>query len=231
MTRNIFSCTGMKARRQTLLLNDERTGGKVFLWGVVEVMEPDMQDFKQGEPYSKQIGTEGEPLPLSVSWIVDYIELERNFLKNPQREYSIDGQTVRFMGETRVLEPNEDCSLIQSMDELEKNNLHVVLPKRNCTGFLNVWLDQARNTEALVNGNTQIQDQTFCLSCVIILVVQSSSLLYFSLPSPREVAQSAGGRRCPCSAFDNPGRLSAPFRSDTGTLKNQLYTSGFRTPM
>ena len=157
MTRNVYSCSGMKARRQTLILNDERTGGKVFLWGMVEVMEPDMQDFKQGEPYSKQVVTEGEPLPLSVSWIVDYIELERNFLKNPQRGYSIDGQTVRFMGETRVLEPNEDCSLIQSMDELEKNNLHVVLPKRNCTGFLNVWLDQARNTEALVNGNTQIQ--------------------------------------------------------------------------
>ena len=156
-TRNIFSCTGMKARRQTMILNDERTGGKIFLWGVVEVMEPDMQDFAQTEPFIKRIETEDGGLPLSVSWIVDYIELEKPFLKNPQEDYSIDGQTVRFMGETRVLEPNEDCSLILSMDELEKNNLHVVLPKRNCTGYLNVWLDQARNTEALVNGNTQIQ--------------------------------------------------------------------------
>lgn len=139
------------------MLNDRRTDGKIFLWGVVEVMEPDMQDFRQTVPYTKQIEAEDGGLPLSVSWIVDYIELDNHFLRNPQDGYSIDGQTVRFMGETRVLEPNEDCSLILPMDELEKNNLHVVLPKRNCTGYLNVWLDQARNTETLVNGNTQIQ--------------------------------------------------------------------------
>lgn len=157
MTRNVCSCSGMKARRQTLILNDERTGGKIFLWGVVEVMESDMQDFRQTEPCTKLIETEDGGLPLSVSWIVDYIELEKDFLKNPQEEYRIDRQTVRFIGETRVLEPNENCALILPMDELEKNNLHVVLPKRNCTGYLNVWLDQNRNTEALVNGNTQIQ--------------------------------------------------------------------------
>ena len=157
MVRNIFSCSGMKARRQTLLLNDERTGGKVFLWGIVEVLEPDMQDFTPTEPYSKQIRTEGGDLPLSVSWVVDYIELDKRFLKNPQEEYSIDGQKVRFIGEKRVLEPNEECSLLLPMDELEQNNLHVVLPKRNCTGYLNVWLDQDRNTGSLVNGNTQIQ--------------------------------------------------------------------------
>lgn len=65
MTRNVYSCSGMKARRQTLILNDKRTGGKVFLWGMIEVMEPDMQDFKQGEPYSKQVVTGGDKLPRS----------------------------------------------------------------------------------------------------------------------------------------------------------------------
>lgn len=141
----------------TLLLNDERTGGKVFLWGVVEVLEPDMQDFTLTEPYSKQIGTESDNLTLSVSWVVDYIELEKHFLKRSLEEYNIDGQKVRFIGGKRVLEPNEDCSLLLPMDQLEQNNLHVVLPKRNCTGYLNVWLDQERDTETLVNGNTQIQ--------------------------------------------------------------------------
>lgn len=157
MTRNIFYCSGMKARRQTLLLNDERTNGKVFLWGVVEALEPDMQDFTPTEPYSLQIGLEGDSLPLSVSWVVDYIELGKHFLKKSLEEYSIDGQKVRFIGEKRVLEPNEKCSLLLPMDEVEQNNLHVVLPKRSCTGYLNIWLDQGRNAEAIVNGNTQIQ--------------------------------------------------------------------------
>lgn len=157
MMRNVYSCLGKIARRQTLLLNDTRTGGKMFMWGVVEVMEPDMQDFAHSGSYSKQIETEDGTLPLSVSWIVEYIELDKHFLKNPQKEYAIDGQKVSFIGEKRVLEPNENCSLILTMDEMEQNNLHVVLPKRNCTGYLNVWIDLNRDTEALINENPMLQ--------------------------------------------------------------------------
>lgn len=158
MSNNVFSYLGCSARRQTLFLANMRTGEKVFLWGVVEVVEPDMQDYTHGSPLLTIFGAETDNSPFSVGWSVDNIELTESFLNTPQKSYTIDGAKIRFMGKSMALEPNANSSLLLLMDELEQNNLHVVLPKRDCTGYLNVWLDKDRDTETFVMEHKTLQE-------------------------------------------------------------------------
>lgn len=158
MMRDLLSCVGLVARRQTLFLTNMRTGEKVFLWGVVEVLEPDMQDYTHVSLRLTVFGAETDNSPFSVGWSVDNIELTESFLKQPQIGYIIDGAKIRFMGKSMVQDPNANSSLLLLMDELEQNNLHVVLPKRDCTGYLNVWLDKDRDTETFVMENKTLQE-------------------------------------------------------------------------
>lgn len=130
----------------------------MFLWGVVEVVEPDMQDYTYAAPGLTVFGAETDNSPFSIGWSVDNIELTESFLKQPQINYTIDGTKIKFMGKSMVLEPHAKSSLLLQMDELEQNNLHVVLPKRDCTGYLNVWLDKDRDTETFVMENKALQE-------------------------------------------------------------------------
>lgn len=157
MMRSVFSCLGLTARRRTLFLKDNRTGEKVFLWGIVEMVEPDMQDYTITQPRLNLLDSGTDNFPFSVGWSVDTVDLTDSFLKNPQRDYSIDGSKIRFMGKSMILEPNANSSLLLLMDELEQNNLHVVLPKRDCAGYLNVWLDMGRDTETFITENAILQ--------------------------------------------------------------------------
>ena len=118
MSNNVFSYLGCSARRQTLFLANMRTGEKVFLWGVVEVVEPDMQDYTHGSPLLTIFGAETDNSPFSVGWSVDNIELTESFLNTPQKSYTIDGAKIRFMGKPMALEPNANSSMILSMVEL-----------------------------------------------------------------------------------------------------------------
>ena len=158
MMRSVFSCLGLTARRRTLFLKDNRTGEKVFLWGIVEMVEPDMQDYTIALPRLNLLDTGTDNFPFSVGWSVDTVDFTDSFLKNPQRYYMIDGSKIRFLGKSMILEPNANSSLLLLMDELEQNNLHVVLPKRDCTGYLNVWLDKDRDTETFVMENKTLQE-------------------------------------------------------------------------
>ena len=154
---NVFSRIGQLARRHTLFIKDRRTGNRIFLWGVVEILEPDMQDYVLGTPEDKYFEIEDDGSPFTVCWIAEFVNIEEGFVRNPTANYVIGDSHIKILGENWVLEPNEACALLLMMDELERNNLHVVLPRRNCTGFLNVWIDKDRKTETFVQEKKSLQ--------------------------------------------------------------------------
>ncbi len=155
------SIIGKTAHRHSLLLKNEKANQFYLLWGIVDVVEPDMQDYsvKEQQVICKRSQSSSGRNPYNVYYTHDIITLDEQFLKSPENAYVIDNEDIRMFSATRFhLYPNSSNSYLSSSDE-DNNCLKQFLPKRDCGFALHIMKGDSSGIEALLEKYSYLVDQ------------------------------------------------------------------------
>lgn len=121
---DLKSIIGKCAIRHSLLLRSENTKQYYLLLGIVDVVEPDMQDFpadKRKMVCERSHNSSGRN-PYNLYYTEDVITLSESFLKDTENAYNVDTDTIQILSPDGFrLYPNSSNSFLPSFDD--SNNL------------------------------------------------------------------------------------------------------------
>lgn len=162
MNYNITTYIGQTARRHSVYIEHSITRSKKLVCSVIEKLEDDMFDFDE-EPFYKE--TEIDTVSgYKVCLVRDNLILTEEFISEPQSNFVIGGEKIELIAQSLVWEPVFSQSMIVNMDDLKAHELNAVLPRRNCSAFVNSLIDGSRSMQTFLNDNpnliTKIEELT-----------------------------------------------------------------------
>lgn len=164
---DINSIIGKYAIRHTLLLRNEKTKLFYLLLGIVDVVEPDMQDFPTDERKvvcERSHDSSGKN-PYNLYYTEDVITVDEAFLKNTENAYIVDTDTIQMFSSGGFrLYPNSPNSFLSDVDE-NNNLLRQILSKRDCGCGLHILRGNSATIDKLLKENQYLTEQLAELSC------------------------------------------------------------------
>ena len=164
---DINSIIGKYAIRHSLLLRNEKTKLFYLLLGIVDVVEPDMQDFPTDERKvvcERSHDSSGKN-PYNLYYTEDLITVDEAFLKNTENAYIVDTDTIQmFSSDGFRLYPNSPNSFLPDFDE-NNNLLRQIFPKRDCGCGLHILRGNSATIDKLLKENQYLTEQLAELSC------------------------------------------------------------------
>ena len=157
------------AIRHILSIRDEHTQQFHAVFMIVDILEPDMQDY----PADVANALKTKKLPFrSVasqssnmynSYLTsEYISIDKEFINDPTSNISYRGTPIDFIcGSFQHIPRLDSVSLLLSSDESDAVLLRSVLPKRKCSSFVNIYRDTTRAAQNLIykKENDYLQKQ------------------------------------------------------------------------
>lgn len=164
---DINSIIGKEAIRHSLLLRSENTKQYYLLLGIVDVVEPDMQDF----PADKRMVVcdrshdSSKKNPYNLYYTEDVITVSDSFLKDTVNAYIVDTDTIQMLSPDGFrLYPNSPNSFLPSFDD-SNNLLRQMLSKRDCGCGVHVLRGNSATIDKLLKENKYLMEQLAELSC------------------------------------------------------------------
>lgn len=146
------------AIRHILSIRDEHTHQFHAVFTIVDILEPDMQDY----PADVANALKTKKLPFrsvasqssnmyNAYLTSEYISIDKEFINDPTSNISYGGTPIDFICSSFQHIPRLDSvSLLLSSDESDAVLLRSVLPKRKCSSFVNIYRDTTRAAQNLI---------------------------------------------------------------------------------
>ena len=138
------------AIRHILSIYEEKKHLFHAVFMIVDVLEPDMQDYpadvakalKVKERPFRSVASKGSN-KYNAYLTSEYIRIDKAFVTNPTSGLDYNGTDINFMfGSFQHVPQLDSLSLLLSSDESDAVLLRSVLPKRKCSSFVNhQWLE------------------------------------------------------------------------------------------
>ncbi len=161
------SIIGKYAIRHSLLLRNENTEQYYLLLGIVDVVEPDMQDFpadKRKMVCERSHNFSGRN-PYNLYYTEDVITVSESFLNDTENAYNVDTATIQMLSPDGFrLYPNSPNSFLPSFDD-SNNLLRQMLPKRDGGCGVHVLRGNSATIDKLLKENKYLIEQLAELSC------------------------------------------------------------------
>lgn len=162
------------AIRHILSIRDEHTHQFHAVFMIVDILEPDMQDY----PADVANALKTKKLPFrsvasqssnmyNAYLTSEYISIDKEFINDPTSNISYGGTPIDFFcGSFQHIPRLDSVSLLLSSDESDAVLLRSVLPKRKCSSFVNIYRDTTRAAQNLIckKENEYLQKQLTELS-------------------------------------------------------------------
>lgn len=159
----ISNLIGKEARRVTFSIQSESSYNMLF--SVIELLEPDMQDFnvfrREGKKYIFRSEASNSSKPYNVYMTIDWITIDEAFLREPYNNFRVYGTPYKFYSNGYRLRP--------AMDELpyimndsyhdNTNELQKVLPLRQCSKALYSLISNDDIASSIINENDYLRKQ------------------------------------------------------------------------
>ena len=161
------SIIGKTAHRHSLLLKNEKANQFYLLWGIVDVVEPDMQDFPidKRKMVCERSHDSSEKNPYNLYYTEDVITINEAILKDTENAYIVDNDSIKMLSPDGFrLYPNSPNSFLQSFDG-SNNLLRPRLPKRYCGCGVHVLRGNSATIDKLLKENKYLMEQLAELSC------------------------------------------------------------------
>jgi len=166
---DINSIIGKYAIRHSLLLRNEKTKLFYLLLGIVDVVEPDMQDFPTDERKvvcERSHDSSGKN-PYNLYYTEDLITVDEAFLKNTENAYIVDTDTIQmFSSDGFRLYPNSPNSFLPDFDE-NNNLLRQIFPKRDCGCGLHILRGNSATIDKLLKENQYLTERKCSVNAVL----------------------------------------------------------------
>ena len=155
------SIIGKYAIRHSLLLRNENTEQYYLLLGIVDVVEPDMQDFpadKRKMVCERSHNFSGRN-PYNLYYTEDVITVSESFLNDTENAYNVDTATIQMLSPDGFrLYPNSPNSFLPSFDD-SNNLLRQMLPKRDGGCGVHVLRGNSATIDKLLKENKYLIDR------------------------------------------------------------------------
>lgn len=161
------SIIGKTAHRHSLLLKNEKANQFYLLWGIVDVVEPDMQDFPidKRKMVCERSHDSSEKNPYNLYYTEDVITINEAILKDAENAYIVDNDSIKMLSPDGFrLYPNSPNSFLPSFDG-SNNLLRQMLPKRDCGCGVHVLRGNSATIDKLLKENKYLMEQLAELSC------------------------------------------------------------------
>ena len=157
------------AIRHILSIRDEHTQQFHAVFMIVDILEPDMQDYpadvanalKTKKPPFRSIASQSSNM-YNAYLTSEYISIDKEFINDPTSNISYRGTPIDFIcGSFQHIPRLDSVSLLLSSDESDAVLLRSVLPKRKCSSFVNIYRDTTREAQKLIckKENDYLQKQ------------------------------------------------------------------------
>lgn len=161
---------GKEFRRTTISI--QHNGDYYVAFAVLELLESDMQDVNDfpaspnGNPWIKRADATSANLPYNAYMTVDNVVLAKDFLDHPIDNYVINNQKLKFFGSTISPNPSDYSNSILMSDSFHDDapTIQQILPLRQCSKFLNAYIDKDKAAQKIVLGDVHLQKQLSQLS-------------------------------------------------------------------
>lgn len=161
------SIIGKTAHRHSLLLKNEKANQFYLLWGIVDVVEPDMQDFPidKRKMVCERSHDSSKKNPYNLYYTEDVITINEAILKDAENAYIVDNDSIKMLSPDGFrLYPNSPNSFLPSFDG-SNNLLRQMLPKRDCGCGVHVLRGNSATIDKLLKENKYLMEQLAELSC------------------------------------------------------------------
>ena len=145
--------TSGTAIRHILSIHDENTDEYHAVFMIVDVLEPDMQDYPSDINHRKlyRSASSSGNNEYNAYLSKDYISISKDFVNDPANNIIFNKQNLDFIHEEFQHVPSSDkLSLLLSSDEKESLLFRAILPKRRYNSFINIYRDEKRKAQKLI---------------------------------------------------------------------------------
>lgn len=167
----IDNIIGKVAIRRSLLLRNENTKSYYLLLGIVDVVEPDMQDYPRNERevICERSHESSGNNPYNLYYTEEVITVKEDFLKDTENAYVIESKVnfeyiKMFSSDGFQLYPASSNSFLPNFED-ENNFLKNFLPKRDCGFGLHILRGNSAPLEKLLRETSYLIKQLLELSC------------------------------------------------------------------
>lgn len=157
---------GRLACRHTFSMLEQKSKRYILLFGVIDIIEPDMQDYPQSieealkaKPFLYRSSKSSGSNEYNVYYARNFIIVTNEMLENPFDNYFIGKDEMKSdMVVIETLPKNGDFSFIvnKSQGETELTN---ILPKRDCLYYVNTFIKDNGNLKKIFNEHSYLKDQ------------------------------------------------------------------------
>ena len=154
MNYNISTYIGQTVRRLIVYIEHSVTHNRKLICSVIEKLEDDMFDFNE-DLCHRESGVD-----LSSGYkaclAFDKVVLTADMIERPHECFELDGAKIEFIAQRMIMEPSIRQTMLVNMDSLNSYEFNAVLPKRNCTAFINCLIDSNRSVQTFLEGNKSL---------------------------------------------------------------------------
>ena len=156
----------LRARRHTLMLYAPEQDKLYHLFSVIEVIEPDMQDYDAPDPKrdakaSDSLTSKGNEY--NIYYHIETFELTREGLRQIAGPYAVGKERVNLICDKYEMEPTEDVCYVTDRNQMGVN-LSLLFPKREGPYYIKTFVETERRLEKIVMGNENLKQQLSELS-------------------------------------------------------------------
>lgn len=159
----ILKLIGKEARRVTFSIQSDNN--YYMLFSVIELLQPDMQDFNdyrgEGGKYIYRSETSNSSKPYNVYMTIDWMTIDEAFLQEPYNHFCVYGTSYKFYSNRYRLRPAMDeLPYIMNDSYHDSNNeLQKVLPLRQCSKALYSFIANDDIASSIINENDYLRRQ------------------------------------------------------------------------
>lgn len=158
---------GKVAFRRSLLLRNEKAKLYYLLLGIVDFVEPDMQDYPTKERKAvceRSHDSSGKNL-YNLYYTEETMTVNEAFLNDTANAYVIDSEPIKMLSSDGFhIYPDSTNSFFPNLDD-ENNFLKHFLPTRDCGFALHILKGNSATLEKLLKENKYLIEQLTELSC------------------------------------------------------------------
>ena len=164
--KNLIERLPVRARRQSLVLYAPAKDKLFHLFSVIEVLEPDMQDFDLSDPPQDSKASNNltsKSNEYNIYYHIETLELTEDYLNNHLASYYIGEEIVHLMSEKFEEEPLDGVCYVTDRNQ-RGVNLSKLFPKRVGPYYIKAYVETERAIESLVLGSENLRLQLSELS-------------------------------------------------------------------
>lgn len=156
----------LRARRHALMLHAPEQDKLYHLFSVIEVIEPDMQDYDAPDPKrdakaSDDLTSKGNEY--NIYYHIETFELTREGLSQIAGPYAVGKEKVNLICDKYEMEPTGDVYYVTDRNQTGVN-LSLLFPKREGPYYIKTFVESERRLEKIVMGNENLKQQMSELS-------------------------------------------------------------------